>query len=379
MPVLPRTQKILVEIFGNLLAAQLYWGFNMKLLTAVLFFLCTSHAWALAESYEVMADKKRVSYKMLGSASAPWRLCALLPHGRDRYWWGVSWGLADQARKLGINIGVYKADSYMDLAQQRRQWNDCIAAGAQAIVIAAISSTGLRKEMLSAISNGIPVIDLINGMDFEVTSSSAVDFSSMAAKTVERMLKDAEGRAVKVSWFPGPSDAAWVDAAERGLAAAIAGKPVKILFGGRGATDARTQSTLVRNHLEKFKDSEYLLGNAVAIDFAARYFDAYKVETRPKLYSFYITSELIGKIEAGQVVAAASDQPVVQARIAVDLAVRALQGEPVPKKVSPLVILLDKSNLKALDIENMSPPPKGQSIVQQPLTDARPPAVDSRK
>lgn len=350
----------------------------MRMLTVFLCFLFASANGVLAQSYEVMADQRKMSYRMLSSASVKWRLCALLPHGRDRYWWGVSWGLADQARKLGVNIGIYKADSYMDLAQQRQQLDDCVAAGAQAIVIAAISSTGLRKEISRALSQGIPVIDLINGVDFEVTSSSAVDFSSMAAKTVEHMLRDADGRSINVSWFPGPSGAAWVDAAERGLTTAIVGKPVKILSGGRGATDAKTQSTLVRNHFEKFKDSEYFLGNAVAIDFAARFFEAYKFERKPKLYSFYTTSELLGKIESGHVVAAASDQPVVQARIAVDLAVRALQGESVPKKISPIVLLIDQSNLKVLDFEALFAP-KGQSIIQQPLKDSHSSVVDSQK
>lgn len=45
----------------------------------------------------VQADGQAVQYQPQAQAAQPWRICALLPHGKDRYWWGVAWGLDGEA------------------------------------------------------------------------------------------------------------------------------------------------------------------------------------------------------------------------------------------------------------------------------------------
>ncbi|UDF34647.1 UNVERIFIED_ORG: TMAO reductase system periplasmic protein TorT [Shinella sp. XGS7] len=320
---------------------------------------------ATAQGYEVQADGRRQNYGFLERAAEPWRICALLPHGKDRYWWGVSWGLAQQARQLGVQLGIYQANSYADLPLQKKQWADCRALGAQAYILAAISADGLSDEIAQAMAEKKAVIDLINGVSAEVSSRAVVSFADMAAQTIAYLLRDASGRSVKLAWFPGPADAAWVQDGERGLMDALSGRPVELRLGGRGAPDAKTQSTLVREHLDRAGMPDYIVGNAVAIEFAARLV-AQRPGTRPKLLAYYATEDVVERIASGEVLAAPTDQPILQARIALDLAVRALQGQRVPKRVSPSILMLDRQSLKSVDLTRLLPP-KGQWLVQQPL------------
>lgn len=328
---------------------------------------------AAAQSYEVVADGRRINYGMMERASQPWRICALLPHGKDRYWWGVSWGLAEQAKTLGVQLGIYQANSYADLPLQKKQWADCRALGAQAYILAAISADGLSEEIAQALAEKRPVIDLINGVSAEVTSRALVSFADMAAQTIAHVLRDAGARSgIKLAWFPGPADAAWVQDGERGLMDALSGKPVELRLGGRGPTDTKTQSTLVREHLERAGMPDYIVGNAVAIEFAARLV-AQRPPPRPKLLAYYASAEVVDRIASGEVLAAPTDQPVLLARLSLDLAVRALQGQRVPKRVSPTILMLDKQSLPSVDMSRLLAP-KGQWLVQQPLAPPTSPA-----
>ena len=70
----------------------------------------------------VFADGKARDYVPLAHASRPWRICTLLPHGIDRYWWGVAWGLDEEARRQGVQLGIYEAGGYQFPAMQRANW-----------------------------------------------------------------------------------------------------------------------------------------------------------------------------------------------------------------------------------------------------------------
>lgn len=330
--------------------------------------LAPSPAAAAPWGYAVSADGKRQSWGLLELADKPWRLCALLPHGKDKYWWGVAWGLAEDAKRLKLQLGIYQANSYSDLPLQRRQWADCRAQGAQAYILAAISADGLAEEIAQAQAEGKPVIDLINGISTEATSHAVVSFADMARHAADYLLRDAGGRPVRLMWFPGPDDAVWVQDAERGLLDALSGRKASLVLGGRGPTDMKTQSTLVREQLGGPGPApDYVLGNAVAIEFAARFLPRQSAaKARTKLVSLYATDEIVDRIRRGEVLAAPTDQPVVQARLALDLAVRALQGQRIPKRISPDILMLDAQALKTVDLQRLLPPP-GQGMVQQPL------------
>ncbi|CAE6888641.1 Peripla_BP_1 domain-containing protein [Ectopseudomonas oleovorans] len=89
--------------------------------------------------YPVQADGRMLDYRPLPAAAQPWRICALLPHGKDRYWWGVAWGLDQEAQRLGVRLGIYEAGGYEHGDVQLEQFDRCVAEGADAFVVASIN------------------------------------------------------------------------------------------------------------------------------------------------------------------------------------------------------------------------------------------------
>ena len=179
--------------------------------------------------YPVQADGRMLDYRPLPAAAQPWRICALLPHGKDRYWWGVAWGLDQEAQRLGVRLGIYEAGGYEHGDVQLEQFDRCVAEGADAFVVASINTYDLCSAAKVQLQAGRPVIDLINRLDCTgLSAHSRVDFADMTRATLDYLVRVSGGRPIRVGWLPGPADAGWVQDAERGLREALAGKAITL-------------------------------------------------------------------------------------------------------------------------------------------------------
>lgn len=320
----------------------------------------------------VQADGVAQQYQPLPKANKIWRICALLPHGKDHYWWGVAWGLSEEASRLGVMLGIYEAGGYDQPDKQRAQLQQCRQKKADAYIIAAISADGLSQDIQQLAQAGIPVIDLINGIDGEfVTSHSVVSFAEMAATALRYILQQA-GKPILLGWFPGPKGAAWVRDADAGVQSLISQGNITLLHAGYGPTDGFSQAGLTRQFYQNYQHVDYVLANAVAAKTVAQYQLSRSVSQSP-IVAYYANPGLIEMLQMQQIAAAATDSPVLQARIAVDLAVRSLQGEKVPKRVSPQIEILTPANLADFDLTRLLPPDE-QWIIRRELLDK--PAVD---
>ncbi|WP_044871122.1 TMAO reductase system periplasmic protein TorT [Pseudomonas sp. LFM046] len=316
---------------------------------------------------QVEMDGRKADYQPLDRASKPWRICALLPHGMDRYWWGVAWGLYEEAQRQGVQLGIYEAGGYQYPDMQRAQLTRCGQLAADAYVIAAIKAKGLCDEIALLKRDKVPVIDLVNGIDCPgVTARSRVDFAGMVRAAIGYIRTHSKGRPVRVGWLPGPKDAGWVQAAERSMAEVTAGTNVTLRSAGYGPVDRSTQAVLVRQLLAREPQLDYILGNAEAAAFAAQLVRARGSHYKAQVVSFYATERVLEAIGDGTILAAPTDSPVIQARVAVDLAVRALEGKPIATLVSPEIEVIDQSNLKGFDISRLMPP-SGHWMIRQEL------------
>ena len=86
-----------------------------------------------------------VEYTPLDKASKPWKICVSFPHMKDAYWLGVDYGVVEEAKRLGVSMNLVEAGGYTELNKQISQIEDCVANGAQAVVIGAISADGLNN------------------------------------------------------------------------------------------------------------------------------------------------------------------------------------------------------------------------------------------
>ena len=82
------------------------------------------------------------------------------------------------------------------------------------------------------------------------------------------------------------------------------------------------------------------------------------LEDQVKILSYYFTPGVFEGIKRGRILAAPTDSAVIQARVAVDQAVRILEGKEFEKHVGPELYVIDSKNVETFD-RNSSLAPDG--------------------
>ena len=296
--------------------------------------------------FDMASPRKSVDYTPLNKAAKAWDICVSFPHMKDAYWLGVNYGVASEAKRLGVKMQLVEAGGYTELNTQINQIEDCVAAGADAVVIGAISYDGLNNLVAEIRGKGVPVIDIINGMSSpELSAKSLVSFGEMGGKAGEFLAKKhPSGRKVKAAWFPGPAGAGWVEAGNSGFMAGVAGSAVEVVDTKYGDTGKEAQSALVEDALETYPDLDYIVGTAVTAEAAVPILRARGLTDKVKVVSYYFTPGVDQGIKRKQILAAPTDSTVIQGRIAIDQAVRILEGRDYHKHVGPALYVVTTDN-----------------------------------
>ena len=292
-------------------------------------------------------------------ASRSWRICATIPHLKDDYWLAVNFGLVNEAKRMGVALNLYESGGYENLATQQRQIAECVAENkADALIIGAISADGLNSVIADYSAKGIPVIDLINGINSDkIAARVAADFYDMglaAGKYLKALRSD--NKAAKVAWFPGPAGAAWVAAGDKGFRSALNGSSLSILDGGFGDTGIAEQTRLIEAVLDSHPDIDFIAGTAVSAEAAVQVLQKRKLEQRIKVIAYYFGPGVYRGIKRGAILAAPSDSQAVLARISIDQAVRALENQKMIKHLGVTIKMVDLKSLSEFDLNSSIAP-----------------------
>jgi protein TorT len=302
--------------------------------------------------FSMDSPRTTMDYVPVTAAAQPWEICVSFPHMKDVYWLAVDYGVAAEAERQGVKMQLVEAGGYTELPKQISQIEDCVAAGADAVVIGAISFDGLNNLVAEIRAKDIPVIDVINGMSSpELSAKSLVSFGEMGAKAGEFLAAahPAGSDAVKVAWFPGPAGAGWVEAGNTGFIGAVEGSAIEVVDTKYGDTDKEAQAKLVEDTLEAHPDLDYVVGTAVTAEAAIPILRDRGLEDQVKVLSYYYTPGVDQGLRRGQILAAPTDSPVIQGRIAIDQAVRLLEGKDVVKHVGPALVVVSQDAIDSFD------------------------------
>jgi protein TorT len=293
-----------------------------------------------------------MNYTPLEKAARDWSICAVFPHMKDSYWLAVNFGLTSEVKRLGIQMRLYEAGGYDNLPVQIRQIETCAAAGADGIIIAAISYNGLSALAERLHRQGVPVVDLVNGMASDtVAAHSLVSFEEMGYRAGEYIARrHPQGSPpAKVAWFPGPQAAGWVRDGDKGFRRALSDSAADIIDVRYGDTGRSVQGALIRQVLDTRTDIDYIAGTAVTAEAAVKILRSRGLSDRIKIVSYYFTPEVYREIKRGHILCAPTDSPVIQGRIAVDQMVRILEHKPYFARVGPHIYVIDKDNIDTFD------------------------------
>jgi protein TorT len=302
--------------------------------------------------FNMDSPRKKVDYTPLEKASQKWNVCVSFPHMKDAYWIAVDYGVAEESKRTGVKMTLLEAGGYTNLNKQISQIEDCVANGAQAVIIGAISFDGLNNLVKEVRSKNIPVIDVINGMSSpELSAKSLVSFGEMGYKAGEYIAKmhpKGSGK-VKVAWFPGPPGAGWVEAGNKGFLDAVKDSDIEVVDTKYGDTGKEIQLKLVEDVMEAHPDINYIVGTSPTTEAAVQLLRDRGMQDKVKVLAYYFTPGVYENIKKGAVLAAPTDSAVIQGRVAVDQAVRILEGKDYLKHVGPALYVIDKTNIDSFD------------------------------
>lgn len=280
-----------------------------------------------------------VTYMPLETARQNWSLCVAYPHLKDAYWLSVNHGMVEEARRLGVSFKLVEAGGYPNLERQRQQVTECVAEGVDALILGTVTYDALTDTVVQ-IAREIPVIAAVNDIaDAGVTAKIGVSWVEMGAAAGRVIAqRHPKGSApVKVAWFPGPEGAGWVQFVERGFHTAIAGSSAEIAVTKYGDTGRKEQVLLVEQALKDVPDLDYIVGSAPTAEAAVSLLRTYGLEERVQIVSDYMTHAVYRGIYRQKILAAPTDFPVLQGRLAVEFAVRAIEGNLVHRQAGPVI------------------------------------------
>ena len=261
-------------------------------------------------------------------------ICVSFPHLKDSYWVGVAYGIISEGRRLEQKITLFEAGGYTNLATQLNQVDDCLNNEGDALIIGPISSNGNAKQIELIREKGIPVVIIITGINTEVDANSLQSFVNMGYTSCKWVADQEKLNKEKTNivWFPVPPGAGWSIACHEGCLSALEGTNIRILETNWGDTGKAIQLKLVEetllNHASGPEpDFKYIVGTGTTIEAAVGALRARKLGKKINLVSTYYTPGIDMFIKRGLISMAPSDQMISQAIIAVDQAVRLLEGK----------------------------------------------------
>lgn len=312
------------------------------ILSAVLTGPALAETWNLEArsiAFDDSSPATPLTYSALDHAARPWRFCVLYPHLKDAYWLSVNYGMVEEARRLGVAFDVFEAGGYPNLSRQIEQLKGCASEEFDAVILGAVSYSGLTADV-ERIARLKPVIAAVNDIDDSgITAKASVPWVEMGAAAghflAERHPKGSPP--VDVAWFPGPQGAGWVTFVETGFRAALADSSAKIVVTRFGDTGTEEQVLLVEEVLETIPDIDYLVGSGPMSEAAVPILRSRGLEGKIGVVSTYLSHAVYRGVVRGRILAAPTDSPVLQGRLSIEMAVRALEDRLATRHAGPPV------------------------------------------
>lgn len=294
--------------------------------------------------------------KPLDKVSRKWNICVLFPHMKDSLWLAAGYGVIDEAERLGMNANILQAGGYSDLPKQVNQFDNCLSSGADAIVVSPISEAGLYNQIEKAKEAGIPVVGLLNPIkDAPVTSKIFVDFVLDATLGGEALVEKLGSNGGKVVAFPGPQGSGWAETYMMGFRNALRDTNVTVLAEMFGDTGVSVQLQLVENALQTYPEISAIWGSAPTIEAAVGVLaDSGREDVQ--LISSYQNQAMLNMMKQGQILGFNAQYPVLQARAAITVAARILEGLDYESEYLVVPKFIDSESLDTVRLNTMFAP-----------------------
>ncbi|PHQ70807.1 MAG: TMAO reductase system periplasmic protein TorT [Sneathiella sp.] len=309
--------------------------------------------WWPVKVYDASSGENVVTtYSPLEKASKPWNLCVSFPHMKDSFWVAVAYGIVSEAKRQGVNMTLLEAGGYENLPRQLSQIDDCIASNADAIIVGPISEAGLAKKFEESIAAGKPLIATVNPVkDAKTTAKMYVEFDTMGEQTGAYLLDHLDGKPASAVAFPGPAGSGWAESFYEGFQRALKGSNVKIETEMFGDTGVGVQLKLIQDALQAYPDMTVIWGSAPTAEAAIGAVAEIGRSDDMMIMSSYENQAMLDAMNDGEILGFATQYPVLEGMIAVDMAIRALEGKELKTFLKPIPDMIAKANADQINMD----------------------------
>ncbi|MEQ8654592.1 MAG: TMAO reductase system periplasmic protein TorT [Kiloniellales bacterium] len=292
-----------------------------------------------------------MDYSPLEKAEKPWNLCVLFPHMKDSFWVAVAYGIVEEAKRMGVNMTLYEAGGYVNLPRQLSQFDDCMAADFDAIIVGAISEAGLAQKFQEALDKGIPVISTVNPVaNAPTTAKMYVEFDKMGYQTARYLKEFVGGEKAAAVTFPGPAGSGWAEAFNDGFKQELEGSNITVLDEKFGDSGVAVQLQLIQDALQAYPEMDVIWGTAPTAEAAIGAVAEIGREGEILIMSSYENQAMLDAMNRDEILGFATQYPVLEGRVAIDMAVRALEGKKNVAFVKPIPDMISKSTADSIDM-----------------------------
>ena len=343
-------KRAMVSVFALLAAAEL-------LGADVVSAQEPAKSWSANVTSVTASGSESKAYAPVTKATKAYRICVLFPHLKDSIWLAVDYGIVEEARRSGVSVNIFQAGGYENLPKQLAQFDDCLAGGYDAIVVGAISEAGLGRKFAEAKKEGKPVIAVLNPIEKAETAGKVfADNVVMGRQTGTYLADHMAGKSARIVAFPGPAGSGWAEQFLAGFKEVVQKHADLKLLGEKfGDTGVAVQLGLIQNALQTYPDMNVIWGTAATAE-AAVGAVAEAGHSGTLVMSSYENQAMLDLLTQGKILGFATQFPVLQGRIAVDMAVRALEQKPLMSFAMPSPVMVSKDTVSSLDISTILAP-----------------------
>lgn len=298
-------------------------------------------------------------YRGVDSAEKPWKICAAYPHLKDSFWMAANYGMVEEAKRLKLQLQIMDAGGFPQLNNQISQIENCVAGGAQAVILGAVSRDGLNNLLVELKKKQIPVVDVFNGVSSEdvgarVLASPYAEGYNSGQYLVKRHPEGAPK--VKVAWLPGPAGAGFVEQFDLGFKEGVKGGAIEIVETKYGDLGKEVQARLIEDVLQTHKDLDYIVGSAVTAEAGVPVLRSRNQHDKVKLVALYMTPGVYQGIKQKAIEASYLEPGVNIAKMSINQAVKLLEGKEVQRAIIPVGRFYDQSDIDEMNAEEAFAP-----------------------
>jgi TMAO reductase system protein TorT len=281
------------------------------------------------------------------------------PDLSESFWVSMTYGVTDEAKKLGVKIVSVNAGGDNNTNQQISQLQDLLQRNVDGLIVGATDGDGVRPVVEQALSRHLPVVGLSSLPNTDnLTSAVGTDNAGMGKIQAGCLGKALNGTG-NVAMFAGPVGQSWAEGRAKGFTDTLSKDypNIKVVTSTHSADNRNSALTTMQDLLQRYPNLTGVY--TVTDDLGAGVVDALRSAhqaDRVKVSSGNFSPAAQQLVADGGFVCIAVQEIVEQGRQAVRQAVSALRGQAVTKDVVTPVIRVDASNVASVDLSAVRAP-----------------------